>query len=68
VVGGESSITERQGKRLFAIQKSLGLSDDDVKDEMKRMGLNCHRDNIPRSRYNEVIDAIDPDFKFHKKE
>lgn len=65
MVDAESVITDKQRKRMFAIQKSVGLSDDDVKDEMKRIGLNCHRDNIPKSRYNDVIDAIDPGMRFH---
>ena len=64
----ETVITEKQRKRMFAIQRSVGISDDDVKDEMRRIGLTCHRDAIPKSRYNEVIDAIDSEFRFHQKE
>lgn len=51
---------------LFAIQRSVGLSDDDVKDEMKRIGLNCHRDSIPKARFQDVLDAIDSEFRFHQ--
>lgn len=62
----EPVITERQGKMLFAISKSANLSDQDVKDTLAHIGLTCHRNEIPRSRFQDVLDAIDPDFKFHQ--
>lgn len=65
IVSGEPTISEKQRKRMFAIQKSVGLSDQDVKDEMVAMGLTCHRDNVPTRRYNELIDRIDSGMKFH---
>lgn len=66
VVQGEPVITEKQRKMLFAIQKSIGLSNDDVKDEMNRIGLTCHRDEISKHRFQDVLDAIDPDMKYHQ--
>lgn len=60
-------ITEKQRKMLFAIQRSVNFSDADVKDEMTKLGLTCHRDAIPKARFQEVLDAIDPEFEFHKR-
>lgn len=65
-VQGEPIISDGQRKRLFAIQKAVGLSDQDVRDEMDRIGMTFHRDAIPRSRYDGLIDAVDPDFKHHQ--
>jgi hypothetical protein len=62
----EPVISEKQGKMLFAISKSANLSDQDVKDTLAHIGLNCHRNDIPKSRFQDVLNAIDPDFKFHK--
>jgi hypothetical protein len=66
-VQAEPSITEKQRRMLFAIQKSVGLSDDEVKAELERIGLTCHRDNIPKSRFQDVLDAIDSEFRFHQQ-
>lgn len=64
-VQAEPVISEKQRKMLFAISRSANLSDQDVKDAMADIGLTCHRDNIPKSRFQDVLDAIDPDQKFH---
>jgi hypothetical protein len=66
-VQSEPSITDKQRRMLFAIQKSVGLSDDEVKAELKRIGLTCHRDSIPKSRFQDVLDAIDSEFRFHQQ-
>lgn len=63
----EPSITEKQGKMLYAIQKSAGLSDAQVKAAMAKIGLHCDRDGIPKSRFQDVLDAVDPDFRFHTR-
>jgi hypothetical protein len=65
-VQAEPVITERQGKMLFAISKSANLSDQDVKDAMAHIGLKCHRNEIPRNRFQDVLDEIDPQFKYHQ--
>jgi hypothetical protein len=67
VVQGEPIITPPQAKRLFAISRSAGLSDDDVKMRLANLGFHGHRDHIPKSLYEAAIDAVDPDFKFHPK-
>jgi hypothetical protein len=65
VVGAEPVITEKQARMLFAISKSANLSDQDVKDTLAGIGLRCHRDEIPKSRFQDVLTAIDPEFRFH---
>jgi hypothetical protein len=67
VVQGEPIITPPQAKRLFAISRSAGLSDDDVKMRLANIGFHGHRDHIPKSLYEAAIDAVDPEFKFHPK-
>jgi hypothetical protein len=67
VTGPEPPITEKQRKMLFAISKSAGLSDQDVKDTLAGIGLTCHRDDIPKGRFQDVLDAVDPQFKFHTR-
>ena len=66
-VQAERTISDKQKKFLFAIGKSLNLSDSDIKDAMSGIGLNCHRDQIPSSRFNELLDTIDPDYKMHQR-
>lgn len=67
-MNAEPSISKPQAGRFFAIAKSAGLDDDGMKRALASIGLHCHRDSIPRSRYKAAIDAIDPDFRFHTKE
>jgi hypothetical protein len=67
VMGGEPAITEKQRKMLFAISRSANLSDQDVKDTLAGIGLTCHRDDIPKGRFQDVLDAVDPQFKFHTR-
>jgi len=62
----EPSITKPQANRFFAIAKSVGLDDNGMKAALASIGLHCHRDAIPRSRYEEAVNAIDPEFKFHQ--
>ena len=63
----EPSISPAQSKRFFAIAKSVGLDDNGMKAALASIGLHCHRDAIPKSRYEEAIDAIDSEFRFHQK-
>jgi len=65
VLGAEPSISEKQGKRLFAIAKSAGLSDNEVKARLASIGWKGHRDEIPKRLYEQAVDAIDPEMKFH---
>ena len=67
VTGPEPPITEKQRKMLFAISRSANLSDQDVKDTLAGIGLTCHRDDIPKGRFQDVLDAIDPNYKFHTR-
>ena len=63
----EPSISPAQSKRFFAIAKSVGLDDNGMKAALASIGLHCHRDSIPRSRYEEAVDAIDPQYRFHQR-
>ena len=65
-VVAEPSITKPQANRFFAIAKSVGLDDKGMTAALASIGLHCHRDSIPRSRYEEAVNAIDPEFKFHQ--
>jgi len=65
VVGAEAVITEKQRKMFFAISRSADLSDDQVKAALAKVGIHCHRDSIPKSRFQDALRAIDPTFKFH---
>lgn len=65
VVGAEPSISPAQGKRFFAIMRSVGLDDGEVKKRLASVGWHGHRDGIPKRLYEQAIDAIDNEFKFH---
>jgi len=61
-------ITEKQQKMLYAISKQVKLSDQELKDKIKaELGVEHSRD-IPKSKFNEFIDSLDPDGKFHTKQ
>lgn len=59
-------VTEKQIKMLFAIQKSAGVTDDQLKPWLESKGVTS-RKLIPKSMFQEVIDYIDKDFKFHTR-
>jgi hypothetical protein len=61
-------ITERQSKMFFAISRSAGLPDDEVKRRLAGIGYTGHRDQIPRHKFQEALAAIDPDFRFHARD
>ena len=65
VVGAEPVITEKQRKMFFAISRSADLSDDQVKAALAGAGIHCHRDSIPKVRFQDALKAIDPTCKFH---
>jgi hypothetical protein len=65
VLNAEPVISQAQGKRFFAISKSAGLSDEQVKAALASIGYHGHRDEIPRSKYNAAVDAIDSEMRFH---
>lgn len=66
---GEVIITERQGKMLFAIQRSVGISDEECKRALgEKLNFTGHRDHLPKRMFNQALDAIDPEFRFHQRE
>jgi len=63
VVSGDL-VTEKQLKMLFAIQKSANFTDDQLKPWLAAKGVTS-RKLIPKAMFQEVIDKVDPEFKFH---
>jgi len=55
----DDPITEKQGKRFFAIYKNAGWTDDDIKDWLLRDYGIEHRDRIPRSKYEEICTILE---------
>jgi hypothetical protein len=56
--GGDLLISEKQGKRLWAIAKDCGWTDADLKVWLRDVyQLESIRD-IPRTQYNEIVDAV----------
>lgn len=53
----DAAISEPQVKRLWAIAREQLWSQDDVKDLLTSLGVN-HTNEIPRSKYDAVIDKI----------
>jgi hypothetical protein len=51
---------------FFAISRSANLTDDQVKAALAGIGVHCHRDSIPKARFQDALRAIDPDFRFHQ--
>lgn len=61
------AISEKQLKRLLAIQSAAAMTDEVIKAHLTTLGITS-RKLIPWQQYNGVIDFIDPEFKFHTKE
>lgn len=65
-------ISRKQGALLFAIQGKFGMSDDAVKATIRAIceipeGQEVSRQLLPQSKFPEVLDAVDPEFKFHER-
>lgn len=54
---GEALITEPQRKRLFAIAKKNGVSDDEIKSLINSMGFETSKD-ITWMKYDQIIKAV----------
>jgi len=67
VVDSGHLVTEKQLKMLFAIQKSANFTDDQLKPWLAAKGITS-RKLIPKAMFQEVIDKVDPDFKFHTQQ
>lgn len=57
-------VTEKQLKMLFAIQKSTGKTDDQIHAFLAERGVTS-RKAVPKTMFQELIDWVDPEFKFH---
>jgi hypothetical protein len=65
---GDVVISDRHCKMLFAIQRSVGISDDECKRRLAEMGYTGHRDHLPKRLFQQALDGIDPEFRFHTRE
>lgn len=57
-------ISEKQRKMLFAIQKTVGKTDDQIKEWLAERGVQS-RNDIPKPLFQDLIDWIDPEFQCH---
>jgi hypothetical protein len=58
-------ISFKQGGFLFVMQGKTGITDDQMKEYLKK-NLNVdHRPLILKKDFTALIDAIDPEFKYH---
>lgn len=64
--GFEPPITKPQSNRYFAIMKSASVTDEQSARQLASLGWNGSRDEMPKRIYNQAIDLLDPDFKFHQ--
>lgn len=63
----EKHITYKQGNLLFKIQGGRELSEETVKNYLKeKLGVE-HRYLIPKERFAEVLDDLDPDEEYHER-
>jgi hypothetical protein len=63
----EKHITYKQGNLLFKIQGGRELSEETVKGYLKdKLGVE-HRYLIPKERFAEVLDDLDPDDEYHER-
>lgn len=65
-------VNRKQGALLFAIQRNVGMPDEAVKATIRAIceipeGQEVSRQLLPQAKFNEVLDAIDPDFKHHER-
>jgi hypothetical protein len=65
VLNGEP-ISEKQIRMLFALQKSANVTDDQLKAWLAPKGITS-RKLIPKKMFQEVIDWVDKEFKFHTR-
>ena len=65
--GFEPLITKPQSNRYFAIMKSASVTDEQSARQLASLGWNGSRDEMPKRIYNEAIDKLDPQFKFHTR-
>lgn len=61
----EPPISKPQSNRYFAIMKSASVTDEQSARQLASLGWNGSRDEMPKRIYNQAIDLLDPQFKFH---
>lgn len=66
VVGFEPPITKPQSNRYFAIMRSANVTDEQSARQLASLGWNGSRDEMPKRIYNQAIDLLDPQNRFHQ--
>lgn len=56
-VGGNSLISEAQGKRMYAIAKGAGWSDDEYAALLKKHGY-VHSRDVHKSKYDRIVNEL----------
>jgi hypothetical protein len=62
----ELPISKPQSNRYFAIMKSVSVTDEQSARQLASLGWNGSRDEMPKRIYNQAIDLLDPEFRFHQ--
>lgn len=62
----KTHISFKQGRLLFVVQSGCGISEEDMKSYLKEHLKVEHRPLIPKNAFAPLLDAMDPDFKFHE--
>jgi hypothetical protein len=57
--GGDTPITEPMAKRLYAIAKKAGNSDEEIKDTITRITGQGSTRAITRKHYNQIVDILE---------
>lgn len=58
-------ISFKQAGLLFTIQGKVGISEESMKEYMAKNLQVEHRPHIPKNAFSALLDAMDPEFKFH---
>lgn len=63
----EKHINFNQGALLFVVQNKTGTSEGAIKSLIMEISKVESRTLIPKADFNEILDAMDPEFKFHER-
>lgn len=59
-------ISFKQAGLMFKIQNQVGISEPDMKEYIVKNLQVEHRPHIPKNAFGPLLDAMDPEFKFHE--
>lgn len=64
--GPEVLLSDAQRKMIFAIAMKRGLSDGEIREAIGSLGYESLTE-LPKSKVGELMNEIDPEFKFHQR-